>query len=253
MRAIIVTSAVTFVPENYDQMVLGVADHPSIVGLLVLDNREWSQPLKALALILTLSSPRLGWHLLKNFIGFSLKRRKEYYRKINKKFWLFKSINSTEVLQLIKDQQIDLIINARTRFIYKEAVLQAPKYGCINIHHGLLPTQRGLMCDFWAHLENQPFGFTVHQMTKKIDDGPIIEVVQNILEPKNFCKSIFESSKLEAQTCKTILDYVEKTSALPIKEKDYNPLKSILGDKIIYRKNPSLIDGYRLKIKGVQI
>ncbi|MBU1695045.1 MAG: hypothetical protein KKC51_13940, partial [Verrucomicrobia bacterium] len=45
---------------------------------------------------------------------------------------------------------------------------------CINIHHGLLPEQRGAMCDLWALFMGRPAGFSVHVMTPAVDAGPIL-------------------------------------------------------------------------------
>jgi methionyl-tRNA formyltransferase len=249
----IVTSAITFVPENYNRMILGIADEPSVVGVLILDNRSWKIWLQSLALILTFSSPRLGLQLLVNSLSSSLSTREKKYRSLGKQVWILPTVNSDEVRKIIDDQKIDLIVNCRTRFIFKEKILNAPKIGCINIHHGLLPIQRGLMCDFWAHLEGKPFGFSFHLMTSKIDDGPILEVVQASTDGKNYLKSILQSSIQEEQTCRHILQEIEKTGTLPVKAKDYNPFSSALGEAIIYRKNPSLTDGYKAQLRGIKV
>ena len=46
---------------------------------------------------------------------------------------------------------------------------------CINIHYSLLPKYRGLHATVWTILNDEDYvGFTIHQMTDFIDDGPII-------------------------------------------------------------------------------
>ncbi len=245
MRTVLVTSSLTFVPENYDRMVCEIAKHPDIVGLIVLDNKDFKTIFKALVLILTFSAPRLGLTLLKNYFGASQKRRTKSFVGLGKKIWTLKNINSPETLKIISDEKIDLIINARTRSIYKEPILKAAKIGCVNIHHGLLPEQRGLMCDFWAHLENEDYGFSIHQMTKKIDDGPILKVF-NLGKPKNnYLQAVLEGSEVEAQACKDIIAQITKNG---FTEDEMNQTA-----KPKYRKNPSLMIGYKLQLTGIKV
>ncbi len=249
MRTVLVTSSLTFVPENYDRMVCEMAKHSDIVGLIVLDNKDLKIIFKALALILTFSAPRLGLTLLKNYFGQSHQRRTEAYVGLGKKIWTLKNINSPEALKIISDEKIDLIINSRTRFIFKERLLKAAQIGCVNIHHGLLPAQRGLMCDFWAHLENEDYGFSIHQMTKKIDDGPILKVI-NFGKPKNnYLLSILAGSEVEAQACKDIITEIKKNGFTQV-------VPNQSANQIVqpnYRKNPSLMIGYKLQLKGIKV
>ncbi len=245
MRTLIVTSSLTFVPENYDRMICSVVDHPSVIGLLVLENRSPGFLVKAAGLILTFSAPRLGWTLIKNYFGSSRRRRQKACEKLNKKLWVLKDINSPEALSLIRDQKVDLLLNARTRSIFRKSVLAQPNLGCINIHHGLLPEQRGLMCDFWAHLEDQDFGFSIHQMTSKIDDGPILQVVKVEGDRKHYLRSLLKASEVEAEVTKKLLDQISN-------ERSFKFITN-QGSQITYRKNPSLWDAYRLRIKGVKL
>src|SRR6476619_6211503 len=96
----------------------------------------------------TLSAPRMGATLVKNYLGSSRSLRKKSYESKNKFYHVLPNVNGSEALELIKKHDIDLIVNARTRAIFKKDILNATRLGCINIHHGLLPEQRGLMCDF---------------------------------------------------------------------------------------------------------
>ncbi|MFZ4403986.1 MAG: formyltransferase family protein [Pseudobdellovibrionaceae bacterium] len=249
MRTLLVTSAVTFVPKNYDAMVLAMAEEPSIVGLIVLENRSWKMYWQAIALILSLSSPRLGLQILINLMSFSNFRREVAYTQKGKHIWHLPSINSEQAHQIIKDHKIDLIVNCRTREIYSAKTLQAPSLGCINIHHGILPQQKGLMCDFWAHLEGESFGFSIHQMTRKIDDGPVLEVVTTKSEGKNYLENIYLSSVLESQACKKVIRQIQSTGQFPVEKR----FSQDVYKKSTYRKNPGLLDGYKAQWKGIKI
>lgn len=245
MRALIVTSSVTFVPENYNRLVCGLAQQPEVVGLIELDNREPSILLKAFGMISTLSAPRMGLTLAENYLGRSRKIRQQVYESQNKFYRVIKSINSTEALRIVEENKIDLILNARTRSIFKADILKAPRLGCINIHHGLLPQQRGLMCDFWAHMENEPYGFSIHQMTSKIDDGPLLHVQKVDSDRKCYMQSVLKASETEAEACKTLLRKIKEENRI-------TPLK-IPVSNFKYRKNPALTDGYKLQIRGIRI
>jgi len=75
----------------------------------------------------------------------------------------------------IKNLKSDLIIVADTNFILPEAILELPKYGCLNVHPSLLPKYRGpsplQAAIFWGQEET---GVSIIKMDEKIDHGPII-------------------------------------------------------------------------------
>ncbi|MBV2169532.1 MAG: hypothetical protein KUL82_12575 [Bdellovibrio sp.] len=246
MRTLLVTSAVTFVPKNYDGLVLPLAQNPHIEGLIVIDNRSWTIVATALLLILSAAAPRMGWQLLRNQFDDSIKRKKEAFTKAGKKVWIVHDINSPESLELIASLQPDLILNARTRSFFKKKLLAIPKMGCINIHHGLLPNQRGLMCDFWAHLLDTPAGFTLHEMTSKLDDGALLKVVEVPSDKKEYLKSLETGASLEARAAAEVLSQVATHGKIQGTE-------NLKTDATVYRTNPRLRDFYRLRLRGVRI
>jgi methionyl-tRNA formyltransferase len=99
-------------------------------------------------------------------------------------FYFFANHSSKTTIQFVKDSNIDLLINAGTPRILKEGILDAPKIGILNCHPGLLPDFRGCTCVEWAMYLDEKIGNTVHLMSKKIDEGPII-----IQESLSFKKS----------------------------------------------------------------
>ncbi len=177
VKALLVTSRVTFTPDNYDELVLGLADCPQVGGLLILDNQSRDITVKGLAL-LALGARGMGSNLLLNQFGGSRKRREEAYKKAGKNVWILPSVNCPEAEALVRDNGFDLVVNARTRCIYKKAFLRVPRLGCINIHHGLLPLQRGTSCDMWNLSERKATGFSIHNMSEKIDAGTLLRVVE---------------------------------------------------------------------------
>ncbi len=246
MKALLVTSAVTFVPRNYDDFVLSLADDPRIAGLIIVDNRSLSVLLSGLVLVLTGAAPRLGVQLIYNSIFPGIKKRQDIFLQNSKSAWVQKDLNSIECLEKIKDFSPDLIVNARTRTIFGRELLSIPRWGCLNIHHGLLPDQRGLMCDFWAHLSREPAGYSVHQMTEKIDQGAIVEVVSLPCDHKNYLEFIGQGSLFEAKTVSNTLQIVEQ-------QKQVVGFENVRSEKTCYRRNPKLRDFYKLRFRGTKI
>lgn len=87
-----------------------------------------------------------------------------------------KEAQEKQLLQVIKEQQIDLVILARYMQILSPALCAALSGKAINIHHSFLPSFKG------ARPYQQAFdrgvkliGATAHYVTTDLDEGPIIE------------------------------------------------------------------------------
>ncbi len=72
--------------------------------------------------------------------------------------------------------------NASVGFIFGAPLLRSdifsiPKYGCVNIHTGLVDHYRGVDSSLWAMHDNRPdlIGATLHYIDDSIDAGEIIE------------------------------------------------------------------------------
>ena len=69
---------------------------------------------------------------------------------------------------------IDLGVLAWWPKILKSPLLEMPQYGFINTHPSLLPYNRGKHYNFWALVEQAPFGVTLHRVDHGVDTGDII-------------------------------------------------------------------------------
>jgi len=78
----------------------------------------------------------------------------------------------------------DIIVVAAYGQILPQAILDLPKYGCINIHASILPKYRGAAPIQRAIIEGEKYtGITIMQMDKGLDTGNIIAFEQvDILE-----------------------------------------------------------------------
>jgi methionyl-tRNA formyltransferase len=246
VRVVLATSRVTFVPENYDGFVLAMAAAPQIAGLLVLDNAGWGVRAKALG-ALAQGARQLGGTLLRNsFWAASERRRRARFEAAGKGFWVCPSINHPDALRVLREGSFDLVVNARTRFIYKDEALRAARLGCINIHHGLLPDQRGVMCDLWALSQGEPAGFSIHRMTSKIDDGEILRAVPVSRGELDFQRHLAISARREAEVLAEILDEIEGTDLVA-------GTPNAKSERTRYRRNPTWAQVRRMRALGLRL
>ena len=69
---------------------------------------------------------------------------------------------------------VDLAISLGCSYISSK-IFNIPKYGMINIHHEILPEYQNAQSVIWQLFNNSnKTGYTIHKITKKIDDGPIL-------------------------------------------------------------------------------
>lgn len=61
-----------------------------------------------------------------------------------------------------------------------------------NLHPGYLPWGRGYYPIFWAMFDNTPAGATLHEITEKVDAGPIVAQVRVESYPHDTGGSLFE-------------------------------------------------------------
>ncbi|HPM75807.1 MAG TPA: formyltransferase family protein [bacterium] len=84
-------------------------------------------------------------------------------------------VNSPAFLEFVRSNDVDLVVSVASPVLFKKELLQTPKRGCINYHSALLPRYRGIQPLFWALLNGEPeVGVTVHEMDRKLDNGPIL-------------------------------------------------------------------------------
>jgi folate-dependent phosphoribosylglycinamide formyltransferase PurN len=84
------------------------------------------------------------------------------------------SHNAPECAALVRDEAIEVVINAGTPRLLGPELLAAPTRGILNVHPGILPKYRGASCCEWAIYHDDPVGVTAHFMDEDLDSGPII-------------------------------------------------------------------------------
>lgn len=88
-------------------------------------------------------------------------------------------IRQSEELEKIIALKPDLIVTAAFGQILPKALLDAPPYGCINVHASLLPELRGGAPIHYALIQGKKkTGITIMYMVEKLDAGDILTQVE---------------------------------------------------------------------------
>ena len=106
----------------------------------------------------------------------------------------------------------DVIVVVAFGQILPVEILEAPMYGCLNVHASLLPKLRGAAPVQWSVIQGDTeSGVTIMQMDEGVDTGDILSVKKIPLEPKETGGSLFE--KLSKLGGPLILDVLEQLEA----------------------------------------
>ena len=85
------------------------------------------------------------------------------------------TLKSTEVQEEIAALGADVFVIAAYGLIIPQAVIDIPKFGCLNLHFSLLPRLRGAAPVQWALIEGlDKTGVTIMQIDAGLDSGPIL-------------------------------------------------------------------------------
>jgi len=111
-------------------------------------------------------------------------------------------------IQTLAGWKADLMIVAAYGLLLPEAILTAPKLGCVNIHASLLPRWRGAAPIARAiEAGDKQTGITMMQMDKGLDTGDILLVRQCPIADDDTAASLHDRlAELGAQTCLAFLD-----------------------------------------------
>jgi len=110
--------------------------------------------------------------------------------------------NDADFVAGLRDRAPDLLVSIACPYILKDAVLNTPPLGCLNIHHAPLPRYKGMMPTFWQMLHGESsVGLTVHYMAKKVDEGRILLQDALKINPGEPLDSLIRRSKAHAAHC----------------------------------------------------
>ena len=134
-------------------------------------------------------------------------------------------LRTEETFSALEKYRPDAIIVAAYGKIIPKAILELPKYGCINVHASLLPKYRGAAPIQWAVLNGEKTsGVTIMQMDEGLDTGDMLASREVVLEPKETGDSL--SHKLAQKGADLLvetLDAVEAGSVTPMPQPAESP------------------------------
>jgi len=129
--------------------------------------------------------PKSGWFDLKQLC-----------RARNIKVLYQNGLHQPEFLDILRRQNLDLIISVAAPTIFKKELIELPRLGCINIHHAPLPRYRGMMPNFWQLYHGEKtVGITIHKINPKIDEGEIILQRQVLINPSESLDALIRRTK----------------------------------------------------------
>lgn len=215
MKIILVTSDLTYVPKNYnDVFEYVVSNTPQHIAGAVIVKINKISVLAKLPYLYFAGCNNIANTLIRNLTDVLSRRKRNFLTKLKIPFVFANSINDERAITLLQSMKPDLILNIRARCIYKEAVLQIPRLGCVNVHHGILPHQRGLFCDLYALADDKTAGFTIHQMTSGIDQGSIF-YTQEVDKTKNYIDYLAGVALKEKRAIIRFIENVVQNNSLP--------------------------------------
>ncbi|MBQ1190029.1 MAG: methionyl-tRNA formyltransferase, partial [Lachnospiraceae bacterium] len=114
-----------------------------------------------------------------------------------------------EFVELLKGMNPDVIVVVAFGQLLPKAILDIPKYGCVNVHASLLPKYRGAAPIQWAVIDGEEVsGVTTMLMDEGLDTGDMLEKAEIVLDEKETGGSLFD--KLSALGGELILSTLEK-------------------------------------------
>ncbi|TKD71707.1 methionyl-tRNA formyltransferase [Pseudalkalibacillus hwajinpoensis] len=131
-------------------------------------------------------------------------------------------VKDPEQLQPILDLKPDLIVTAAFGQILPKQLLDAPKYGCINVHASLLPELRGGAPIHYSILQGKKeTGITIMYMVEKLDAGDILTQSVVPIEEHDHTGSLHDKLSISgSQLLKDTLPKLLKGELTPVKQDD---------------------------------
>lgn len=128
------------------------------------------------------------------------------------------SLKNDDVSAQIENMNADVIVVVAYGKILPKKILEAAKYGCINVHASLLPKYRGAAPIQWSVINgDKETGVTVMQMDEGLDTGDILRIEKTEIGDNETSEELFNRlSLIGADALIKALDDIEKGISKPI-------------------------------------
>ncbi|MDY7098629.1 MAG: methionyl-tRNA formyltransferase [Pseudomonadota bacterium] len=130
-----------------------------------------------------------------------------------------KSLRKEEAQSEFAALDADVAVVAAYGLILPQAVLDAPKHGCINIHASILPRWRGAAPIHRAIMAgDEETGVTIMQMEAGLDTGPMLHIVRTPIGSKTTGEMFAELADLGGASVLEVLNDLDAFP--PVKQDD---------------------------------
>jgi methionyl-tRNA formyltransferase len=169
-----------------------------------------------------------NWDLLGVGIELNRKLSSEAIRFCEEQdiFWIdVKNLKKNNIFLDLIENEIDLIVVGAFGQIIPREILEIPRFGILNIHTSFLPYYKGC-----TPIEEQILrgdfkgGITLHWMTEKVDEGPIIAQQVIEIKPSYYYEDILHRYRSESEKVfsKLLNNAPENWPRIPQTKGEYN-------------------------------
>ena len=132
------------------------------------------------------------------------------------------SMKDGEALKIFHDIKPDVGVVIAYGKILPKDILDAPRYGCINVHASLLPKYRGAAPIQWSVIDGEPkTGVTTMQMDVGLDTGDMLMKCETEIAPDETAGELHDRlSLMGARLIVDTLDALAKGELTPEKQDD---------------------------------
>ncbi len=125
-------------------------------------------------------------------------------------------VRNEECIEYLCSYEPDIIIVEAFGQLIPKAILDMPRYGCVNVHASLLPKYRGAAPIQWAVINGDPVtGVTTMRMDEGLDTGDMIMKREVALREDETGGSLFERlSEAGAKLCVETMAAIEDGTAV---------------------------------------
>lgn len=140
--------------------------------------------------------------------------------------------NGEEYIKIIEDLKPDCIVVAAYGKLLPKAVLDIPKYGCVNVHGSLLPKYRGAGPIQWAVLnDEEKTGITTMLMAEGLDTGDMLIQRETAIGENETAAELFDRlAEMGADVLSETLEKLENGEITPVPQDEklssYAPMLS---------------------------
>lgn len=153
--------------------------------------------------------------------------------------WQPTSLKNEEIQKDLAAQELDVLVVVAYGMLLPQAVLDIPKYGCLNVHGSLLPRWRGA-APIQRAIEagDTETGVCIMQMEAGLDTGPVLSVRTCPITPITTAASLFND--LESLGTEALIATLQNIEALLSQAKEQDHAQSTYAHKIT--KTEAFID-----------